>query len=73
MFLVANKMQVGPFIPFERREKNGTIYHYGRGSVDAKGCVAAQITAAHKFFQSRSDTPGLGMLFVVGEEQGAMA
>jgi acetylornithine deacetylase len=28
------------------------------------------IIASHKFFQSRSDTPSLGMLFVVGEEIG---
>lgn len=64
---------VPPFIPFERREKNGTVYHYGRGTVDAKGPVAAMIVSAHKFFQSRSNsstTPRLGMLFVVGEEIG---
>lgn len=62
---------VGPFIPFERRERNGTVYHYGRGTVDAKGCIAAQIIAAHKFFESHSEkTPSLGMLFVVGEETG---
>ncbi|KAF1841971.1 Zn-dependent exopeptidase [Cucurbitaria berberidis CBS 394.84] len=61
---------VPPFYPFERREKNGTVYHYGRGTVDAKGPVATMIIASHKFFQSRSDTPRLGMLFVVGEEIG---
>jgi acetylornithine deacetylase len=32
--------------------------------------MAAQLIAAHKFFQSRPDTPSLGMLFVVGEEIG---
>ncbi|KAF2795127.1 Zn-dependent exopeptidase [Melanomma pulvis-pyrius CBS 109.77] len=61
---------VPPYIPFERRTKNGTIYHYGRGTVDAKGAVAPQIIAAHSFFQSRTDTPRLGLLFVVGEEIG---
>lgn len=64
---------VAPFIPFERREKNGTVYHYGRGTVDAKGPVAAMIISAHSFLQSRSNsttTPRLGMLFVVGEEIG---
>ncbi|KAH8732546.1 hypothetical protein GQ44DRAFT_670039 [Phaeosphaeriaceae sp. PMI808] len=61
---------VPPFIPFERREVNGTIYHYGRGTVDAKGPLATMIIASHKFLQSRSDTPRLGMLFVVGEETG---
>lgn len=64
------RVKVPPFIPFERRDKNGTIYHYGRGTVDAKGCVAAQIIAAHNFFESRNDTPPVGMLFVVGEEIG---
>ncbi|KAH7088373.1 hypothetical protein FB567DRAFT_441453 [Paraphoma chrysanthemicola] len=61
---------VPPFYPFERREENGTIFHYGRGTVDAKGPVATMIVASHKFFQSRSDTPRLGLLFVVGEEIG---
>ncbi|CAG5149912.1 uncharacterized protein ALTATR162_LOCUS2487 [Alternaria atra] len=61
---------VPPFYPFERREENGTVYHFGRGSVDAKGPVATMIVASHKFFQSRTDTPSLGMLFVVSEETG---
>ncbi|KAF2133507.1 Zn-dependent exopeptidase [Dothidotthia symphoricarpi CBS 119687] len=61
---------VPPFFPFERRERNGTIYHSGRGTVDAKGSVATMITATHKFLQSRSDTPRLAMLFVVSEETG---
>ena len=65
-----HRQQVPPFFPFERREKNGTIYHYGRGTVDAKGPVATMIIASHKFFQSQSETPRLGMLFVVGEEIG---
>jgi hypothetical protein len=61
---------VPPFYPFERREENGTVFHYGRGTVDAKGPIATMIIASHKFFGSRSDTPRLGMLFVVGEEIG---
>ena len=59
-----------PFYPFERREENGTVYHFGRGTVDAKGPIATMIVASHKFFQSRTDTPSLGMLFVVSEETG---
>jgi acetylornithine deacetylase len=62
--------QVPPFYPFERREENGTVFHYGRGTVDAKGPIATMIIASHKFLRSRSDTPRLGMLFVVGEEIG---
>ncbi|KAI4930930.1 uncharacterized protein J4E92_004764 [Alternaria infectoria] len=61
---------VPPFYPFERKEENGTVYHFGRGSVDAKGPVATMIIASHKLFQSRTDTPSLGMLFVVAEETG---
>jgi acetylornithine deacetylase len=38
--------------------------------VDAKGPIAAMIVASHKFFESRSDTPSLGMLFVTSEEIG---
>ncbi|RAR16209.1 acetyl-lysine deacetylase [Stemphylium lycopersici] len=61
---------VPPFYPFELREENGTTYHSGRGTVDAKGPVATMIIASHKFLQSRSDTTSLGMLFVVSEETG---
>lgn len=61
---------VPPFYPFERREENGTIMHYGRGTVDAKGPIATMIIASHKFLSSRTDTPSLGMLFVVSEEVG---
>ncbi|KAI4656195.1 hypothetical protein J4E93_000914 [Alternaria ventricosa] len=63
---------VPPFYPFERKEENGTVYHFGRGSVDAKGPVATMIIASHKLFQSRTDTPSLGMLFVVAEETGGV-
>jgi acetylornithine deacetylase len=67
-FWELTKIQVPPFIPFETREENGTTYHFGRGSVDAKGPVATMIIAAEKFLASREDTPSLGLLFVVGEE-----
>ncbi|PSN62814.1 Zn-dependent exopeptidase [Corynespora cassiicola Philippines] len=68
---------VPPHIPFSRRVINGTTYHHGRGTVDAKGPIAAQIIATHSFLQSRNSstttttpTPSLGLLFVVGEETG---
>ncbi|KAF2852233.1 acetylornithine deacetylase-like protein [Plenodomus tracheiphilus IPT5] len=61
---------VPPFYPFDRREENGTVYHYGRGTVDAKGPVASMIISAHKFFETQTSTPSLGMLFVVSEETG---
>ncbi|KAJ8109297.1 hypothetical protein OPT61_g7560 [Boeremia exigua] len=61
---------VPPFIPFETREENGTTYHFGRGSVDAKAAIATMIIATEKFLASRDDTPSVGLLFVVGEETG---
>ncbi|KAL1656385.1 hypothetical protein SLS61_000848 [Didymella pomorum] len=61
---------VPPFIAFETREENGTTYHFGRGSVDAKGQIAPMIIATEKFFASRDDNPSVGLLFVVGEETG---
>ncbi|KAH7400583.1 hypothetical protein DE146DRAFT_467144 [Phaeosphaeria sp. MPI-PUGE-AT-0046c] len=63
---------VPPFYPFERREENGTVFHYGRGTVDAKGPIATMIIASHKFLESRTDTPSLGMLFVTSEEVGGI-
>jgi acetylornithine deacetylase len=70
IFPIAKSTQVPPFYPFERREENGTTYHYGRGTVDAKGPIATMIIASHKFIESQSTTPSLGMLFVVSEETG---
>ena len=64
------RLQVPPFYPFETREENGTTYHFGRGSVDAKGPIATMIIAVENFLASRDDTPSLGLLFVVGEETG---
>ena len=39
----------------------------GRGTVDAKGCVAAQTAAAEKYLSSNPDAR-IGLLFVVSEE-----
>ncbi|MBZ5646113.1 MAG: M20/M25/M40 family metallo-hydrolase [Acidobacteriia bacterium] len=53
---------VPPFIPSsEDGEKV-----YGRGSCDAKGIMAAQITAAERL---RDDGAAVGLLFTVGEER----
>jgi acetylornithine deacetylase len=61
---------VPPFIPYAL--KGSEIW--GRGSVDAKACVAAQTIAALRILESAktlgSKTPSLGLLFVVGEEKG---
>jgi acetylornithine deacetylase len=53
---------VPPFIP--SREEESAIY--GRGSCDAKGILASQITAAERLRDS--GCRDFGMLFLVGEE-----
>ncbi|HEX2329292.1 MAG TPA: M20/M25/M40 family metallo-hydrolase [Candidatus Angelobacter sp.] len=56
---------VPPFIPSS--EDNDNIY--GRGSCDAKGIIAAQITACQRL---RREGAAVGMLFVVGEERDSL-
>jgi acetylornithine deacetylase len=53
---------VPPFIPSSQDD----TAIYGRGSCDAKGIIAAQITAAEKL---RADGVYVGLLFLVGEER----
>jgi acetylornithine deacetylase len=56
---------VPPFIPSS--EDNDNIY--GRGSCDAKGIIAAQITACQRL---RREGAAVGTLFVVGEERDSL-
>jgi acetylornithine deacetylase len=56
---------VPPFFP--SREENGRLY--GRGSCDAKGILAAQVTAVERV--RREGISDVGLLFVVGEERGS--
>ncbi|CRG87970.1 hypothetical protein PISL3812_04992 [Talaromyces islandicus] len=68
---------VPPYIPYSLDHPNlessssstwrDQIRIAGRGSVDAKASVAAQIFAVLEYLQTQPDTP-LGLLFVVGEE-----
>ncbi|MCJ1247462.1 hypothetical protein MMC30_004676 [Trapelia coarctata] len=59
---------VPPFWPYEIR-KNNEIW--GRGTVDAKGCVATQITAVEELLSSDDIQDGdVALLFVIGEEVG---
>ncbi len=53
---------VPPFIPSSEDEE----FIHGRGSCDAKGIIAAQITAAERL---REEGWRAGLLFVVGEER----
>ena len=57
---------VPPFWPYEVRKENDI---WGRGTVDAKGCVATQITAVEELISSADIQDGdVTLLFVVGEE-----
>ena len=59
---------VPPFWPYEVR-KHSEIW--GRGTVDAKGCVATQIKAVEDLLTSGDIKDGdVALLFVVGEELG---
>lgn len=59
---------VPPFIAYELKA-DGTEA-WGRGTVDAKACVAAQTLAALRLLSRSSPPPPLSLLFVVGEERG---
>jgi acetylornithine deacetylase len=56
---------VPPFFP--SRVEGGRLY--GRGACDAKGALAAQVTAADRLRESGEGR--VGLLFVVGEERGS--
>ncbi len=59
---------VPPFYPYTLREKENI---WGRGSVDAKACVATQITALQQLLASNTISPNdVSLLYVVGEELG---
>jgi acetylornithine deacetylase len=56
---------VPPFFP--SRQEGGLLF--GRGSCDAKGILAAQITAAGRLREAGEQR--IGLLFIVGEERGS--
>ena len=56
---------VPPFFP--SRVSDGRLY--GRGACDAKGIAVSQIAAAERL--RAEGEPGVGLLFVVGEERGS--
>ncbi|KAN0086671.1 hypothetical protein V8E54_000359 [Elaphomyces granulatus] len=68
---------VPPFIPYSLNAHvssqpsfdRDNILISGRGSVDAKACVATQTFAVLEYLQTHPNAP-LGLLFVVGEEGG---
>ncbi|KAJ5851988.1 uncharacterized protein N7529_011373 [Penicillium soppii] len=67
---------VPPFIPYSVHQDDSTrdpedLVISGRGSVDAKGSVAAQVFAALETL-AENPTASIGLLFVVGEEIAAL-
>lgn len=66
--LVSSHVDTVP--PYWKYERNGEEI-WGRGSVDAKGSVATQILAFEELWHQGTIREGdVGLLFVVGEEQG---
>ena len=65
VFLSTHMDTVPPFIP--PTEDDAKIY--GRGSCDAKGIIASQITAAENL--RRQGIENIGFLYTVDEEEGA--
>ncbi|KAK4500041.1 hypothetical protein PRZ48_008227 [Zasmidium cellare] len=60
---------VPPFLPYHYNKTDKTIF--GRGSVDDKGSVAAQIVAVNELLSKGKISPDdVSLLFVVGEEVG---
>ena len=61
---------VPPFFNYStRHDSHGRLELWGRGTNDAKGCVAAQITALDQLLASGEVDPSeVSLLFVVGEE-----
>lgn len=75
IILTSHLDTVPPFIPYSLSAPNSStssrrdILISGRGTVDAKASVAAQILAAERHLSSSPETK-LGLLFVVSEETG---
>ncbi|GAM83438.1 hypothetical protein ANO11243_014260 [Dothideomycetidae sp. 11243] len=64
---------VPPLIPYKAHTNKTDTIISGRGTVDAKGAVAAMIIAANSLLDSVEITPNdFAFLFVVGEEYGGV-
>jgi len=62
---------VPPFYPYKIDKNDTSTYISGRGSVDAKASVAAQIIAVNSLLtKGKLDADDVALLFVVGEEVG---
>ena len=68
LLLTSHIDTVPPFYPYKVHSKDDI---WGRGSVDAKACVATQFFAVQELLTSKSISPNdISLLFVVGEETG---
>ncbi|KAF7188302.1 putative carboxypeptidase [Pseudocercospora fuligena] len=62
---------VPPFLPYKYTENDGNATIFGRGTVDDKGSVAAQVIAVNKLINAKKiSADDVALLFVVGEEVG---
>lgn len=67
LLLTSHIDTVPPYLPYSLREQDEI---WGRGSVDAKGCVAAQLQAYQQLVDSgQVNSKSISFLFVVGEER----
>ena len=67
LLLTSHIDTVPPYLPYSLRDHDEI---WGRGSVDAKGCVAAQLQAYQQLVDSgQMDSKAVSFLFVVGEER----
>jgi acetylornithine deacetylase len=70
LLITSHMDTVAPYIPYSRSSNGEGNEICGRGTTDAKGCIASQITAVEELFGDESIHEGdIGLLFVVGEER----
>ncbi|TGO50706.1 hypothetical protein BOTNAR_0383g00050 [Botryotinia narcissicola] len=69
LIITSHMDTVGPYIPYSRSSNGEENMICGRGSTDAKGCMASQIMAVEELIAEDLIYEGdIGLLFVVGEE-----
>ncbi|KAI9647171.1 hypothetical protein NHQ30_003554 [Ciborinia camelliae] len=70
LLITSHMDTVAPYIPYTRSSNGEGNEICGRGSTDAKGCIASQIMAVEELIAEESiDKGDIGLLFVVGEER----
>ncbi|PQE30414.1 hypothetical protein CJF32_00009255 [Rutstroemia sp. NJR-2017a WRK4] len=70
LLITSHMDTVAPYIPYSRSSNGEGNDVCGRGTTDAKGCIASQITAVEELAGDESIHEGdIALLFVVGEEK----